>query len=86
MTIEQQLLETWRKLPQTMQQEVLDFAQFLVERRRLKLSETEAYDQTSALGDRLQTIRDQIVESGMPLLTHEEVQQEALDRRGGCQE
>ncbi len=34
MTTEQQLLEIWRQLPPTMQQEVLDFTQFLTERHR----------------------------------------------------
>jgi hypothetical protein len=41
MTPEQQLLETWRQLSQTLQQEVLDFAQFLAERRRSKPLETQ---------------------------------------------
>jgi len=88
MTTEQQLLETWRKLPQTMQQEVLDFAQFLAERRCQMPSTPPSQPVTlpSALGDQLQTIRDQIVESGVPLLTREEIEQEMCDRRGGYQE
>jgi hypothetical protein len=85
MTTEQQLLETWRQLPQTKQQEVLDFAQFLAERRRPMPSNSpsQPVTQPSALGDRLQIIRDQIVESGMPLLTHEDIEREMCDRRGG---
>ena len=88
MTTEQQLLETLRQLPETLRQEVLDFAQFLAERRRPKPTTppSQPVTQPSALGDRLQAIRDQIVESGMPLLTREEVEQEVLDRRGGYQE
>ncbi len=40
----------------------------------------------SQLGKKLQGIRDQIVASGMPLLTPEEVEREVLERRGGYQE
>jgi hypothetical protein len=83
MTTEQQLLETWRKLPQTKQQAVLDFAQFLVERRTAQPSSIKPTVQIPTLGERLQSIRDQIVESGMPLLTREEVDQEICDRRVG---
>jgi len=86
MTTEQLLLETLRQLPETLRQEVLDFAQFLAERRTAQPIPTQPAAQTSTLGERLQTIRDQIVESGMPLLTHEEVEQEIRDRRGGYQE
>jgi hypothetical protein len=69
-----------------MQQEVLDFAQFLAERRNPEPAQSQYLTQPSSLGDRLQAIRDQIVESGMPLLTREEVEQEVRDRRGGYQE
>ena len=86
MNTEQQLLKTWRQLPQPMQQEVLDFAQFLVERRSTKTAEPQPDVQLSSLGERLQAIRDQIIESGIPLLTREEIEQEVLDRRGGYQE
>ncbi len=34
MITEQHLLKTWRKLPKTLQQQVLDFMSFLLERRR----------------------------------------------------
>ena len=86
MTTEQQLLETLRQLPETLRQEVLDFAQFLAERRMAQPIPTQPVAQTSTLGERLQTIRDQIVESGMPLLTQEDIEQEIRDRRGGYQE
>lgn len=83
MTTEQLLLETWRQLPETMQQEVLDFAQFLKERRN---PNPALPDNASQLGDKLQAIRNRIVESGLPLLTYEEIEQEVLARRGGYQE
>jgi hypothetical protein len=88
MNTENQLLGIWRQLPQTKQQEVLDFAQFLAERRRPTPSTTpnQPVTQPSALGERLQAIRDQIVASGMPLLTHEDIEREMCDRRGGYQE
>ena len=86
MTTEQLLLETWRQLPETMQQEVLDFAQFLVERRSPKPHVIEPPTNTSELGNKLQAIRNRIIESGMPLLTREEIEQEVLERRGGYQE
>lgn len=87
MNTENQLLEIWRQLPQPKQQEVLDFAQFLAERPCLTPSTTpsQPVTQSSTLGGRLQTIRDQIVESGMPLLTREQVEQEMCDRRGDYQ-
>jgi hypothetical protein len=40
MTTEQQILQIWRQLPKTMQQEVLDLAQFLAQRRTAKPSPT----------------------------------------------
>ena len=86
MTTEQQLLETWRQLPKNRQQEVLDFAQFLAERRSPSSALTQVSPGSSKLGDQLQSIRNRIVESGMPLLSREEIEQEVLDRRGGYQE
>jgi hypothetical protein len=86
MTTEQLLLETWRRLPEAMRQEVLDFAQFLAKRRSSTPTPTNPGSTTSELGDKLQSIRDHIVESGMPLLTREEIEQEILERRGGYQE
>ena len=68
MTTEQQLLETWRQLPENRQQEVLDFAQFLAERRSPSSAPSQVSPGSSKLGDQLQSIRNRIVESGMPLL------------------
>lgn len=42
--------------------------------------------ENSQLSKKLKGIRDQIVASGMPLLTPEEVEKEVLERRGGYQE
>lgn len=44
---------------------------------------TESQPEISKLGERLKSIRDRIIASGMPLLTPEEVEQELLERRGG---
>ena len=85
MTTEQLLLETWRQLPETMKQEVLDFAPFLKERRSHESKLAKPLTNTSQLSDKLQAIRNRIVESGLPLLTHEEIEQEVLERRGGHQ-
>jgi hypothetical protein len=97
MTAEQLLIEAWRKLPEHRQQEVLDFTQFLAQYSRSEsgsssMSESvsesiqsESPLESSALGQKLQSIRDRIVASGMPLLTAEEVEQEVLERRGGYQ-
>ncbi|MGC1308321.1 MAG: DUF2281 domain-containing protein [Phormidesmis sp.] len=91
MTAEQQLIETWRKLPEHKQQEVIDFAHFLEMRRRNdsngdSLSKTRLAEsplEASKLGEKLKGIRDRIVASDIPLLTPEEVKQEVLARRGG---
>lgn len=97
-TTEQLLIEAWRRLPKHKQQEVLDFTQFLAQYSRdefgsasvsesiSKASQPKFDSERSALGEKLQGIRDRIVVSGMPLLTAEEVEQEVLERRGGYQE
>ncbi len=94
MTTEQLLIEAWRRLPKHRQQEVLDFTQFLAQYSRdesgsafvsesvSKASQPALDSESSLLGDKLQSIRDRIVASGMPLLTAEEVKQEVLERRG----
>lgn len=84
MTTEQLLIETWRQLPAHRQQEVIDFVQFLAEHRRHETSPSESPLPT--LGEKLQTIRNRLVDSGTPLLTEDQVEQEVLARRGGYQE
>lgn len=86
MTTEQLLIETWRQLPEHKQQEVVDFVEFLASRRRSETEPTEPSIEVSQLGSKLRSIREQIVASGMPLLTPEQVRQEVLERRGGYQE
>ena len=41
---------------------------------------------TSSLGKKLRAIRQEIIASGIPLLTAEEVDKEKAERRGGYQE
>jgi hypothetical protein len=83
MTAEQRLLETWRQLPEYRQQEVIDFAQSLAERHQSEPSPTESQPSVSELGEKIQSVRDRIIASGIPLLTPEEVEKEVLERRGG---
>ncbi len=85
MITEQYLLETWRKLPKILQQQVLDFMQFLLERRSAAPISAVQPPPTE-LGAKLQAIRDQIVQSDTPLLTQQEIEQDILERRGGYQE
>ena len=49
MTTEQLLIETWRRLPETMRQEVLHFAQFLAERSSLLTSPPNWYENSSRM-------------------------------------
>ncbi len=86
MNTEQLLLEKWRSLPQDLQQEVIDFVEFL------ELKETSATKQKAEpkskhqLGERLRKLRKEIVASSVPLLDWEGVQREKIERRGEYQE
>ncbi|NJN87797.1 MAG: DUF2281 domain-containing protein [Leptolyngbyaceae cyanobacterium SL_7_1] len=84
MTTEQILLEKWRSLPPDKQQEVVDFVEFLQNRQSPEAIVRQ--DHGSLLGTQLQQIREQIVTSGTPLLSDEEVDRELAERRGGYQE
>lgn len=86
MADEKLLIEAWRQLPEHRQQAVIDFAQFLAQRHHSEYSPPDVCPESATLGEKLQSIRDRIVASGMPLLTPEEVEQEVLERRGGYQE
>ncbi|PSB03771.1 hypothetical protein [Merismopedia glauca] len=77
MSPEQDLLTKWRSLSPNKQEEVLDFVEFLY----LKNSADRA-----SLGKRLRQLRAEIVASGEPLLTRDEVEREIAHRRGGLQE
>jgi hypothetical protein len=50
------------------------------------ISETKQSENCSALGEKLAQIRQKIVDSGVKLLTEDEVEQEKAARRGGYQE
>ena len=67
MTVEQQLMERWRSLPVEKQQQVLDFVEFLHERQGAVRPSVSEPIQPS-LGTRLRQLRQQIVDSGTPLL------------------
>lgn len=93
MTYEQNLLEKWRALPEDKQQEVIDFVDFLTARHHSFKNphlepaiSSEISQSPSQLGIRLQQIREKIVNSGVPLLSAEEVEREQVERRGGYQE
>ena len=74
MTTEELLLAKWRNLPPDKQQEAFAFVD------RLSRPNTD-----SPLGQKLRAIRAQIVESGMPLLTDTELEQEIAERRGNSE-
>lgn len=86
MTTEQLVLETLKQLPEPMQQEVLHYAQFLVERKHLSVVQPAPAPAPLSLGDKLQAIRNKIVDSDMPLLNRDEIEHDVLERRGGYQE
>ena len=75
MTTEELLLAKWRTLPPDKQQEALAFVD------RLSRPNTD-----SPLGQKPRAIRAQIVESGVPLLSDAELEQEIADRRGDREE
>ncbi len=71
MTTEELLIAKWRTLSPPRQQEVLAFVE------RLSRPNTD-----SPLGQTLRAIRAKIVESGIPLLSDIELEQEIAERRG----
>ena len=84
MTTEQLLMERWRNLPTDKQQAVLDFVEFLHERQPKVETPTPKQTKT-ALGNRLQQLRQQIVDSGAHLLNETELEAEIASRRGGVE-
>jgi hypothetical protein len=82
MNVEQQLVEKWRELPLERQQEVLDFVEFLHKKAADNASPSS---NQSLLGQKLRQIRAQIVDSGVSLLSREEIEREVIDRRGGSE-
>ncbi|MGL4499503.1 MAG: hypothetical protein ACRC78_25135 [Planktothrix sp.] len=94
---EQKLLEKWRSLPQKKQQDVIDFVDFLTAKiiilnnpslsdqsplSSVATEQTETPKASSDLGIKLQKIREKIVDSGIPLLSAENVELEKAKRRG----
>jgi len=77
MTTEQLLLNKWQKLEPDKQEQVLAFID--------SISETKEQPKTSILGQKLRAIRQEIIDSGIALLTAEEVEKEKAQRRGGYQ-
>jgi hypothetical protein len=76
MTTEELLLTKWRVLSPAQQQEALAFVDRLAK---------SAPTTDSPLGQKLRTIRAKIVESGVPLLSDAELEQEIVERRGNSE-
>ncbi len=86
MNTEQLLIKKWRLLPVDKQQSVIDFVSFLESNYYLEKKDDQIQKQIdkqpSELGKKLRQIRAEIIASGVPLLTEEEVEQEKKDRQG----
>lgn len=83
MTTEQLLLEKWRSLPPNKQQEVFKFVEFL-HSTAAPASKNQVNSQSrSDFVKKLRQIRQEIIDSGIPLLTDEEIDIEIAERRGG---
>ncbi len=72
----EQLLEKWKTLDPEQQQQVLAFIEVIHPTPKPTQS-------SSRLGQQLRKIRQEIIESGPPLLTPAEIEQEKAERRGG---
>ena len=75
----EQLLNQWQTLEPDEQAKVLAFIDSISQQKKLHKS-------PSNLGKKLREIRQEIIASGIPLLTAEEVEKEKAERRGGYQE
>lgn len=73
----QELLSKWEMLDQDEQQQVLA----LIDSLHRQKQSTPA----PKLGTKLRQIRQEIIDSGLPLLTAEQVEQEKAERRSGYQ-
>ncbi|MEA5419705.1 hypothetical protein VB712_10770 [Spirulina sp. CCNP1310] len=71
MTTEELLIAKWRNLSPDKQQEAIAFVDCL-----------SRPNTDSPLGQKLRAIRAKILESGIPLLTDRELEQEIRERRG----
>jgi len=72
----QQLLDKWQALDIEEREKVLAFIDSLYRQKQPRKS-------TSELGKKLRKIRQEIIDSGVSLLTAEEVEIEKTERRGG---
>ncbi len=72
----EQLLDKWQALDPDDREKVLAFIDLLDRQKQPKKP-------TSSLGKRLRKIRQEIIDSGIPLLTAEEADREKAERRGG---
>ena len=70
----EQLLNKWQNLEPDEQAKVLDFVDSISQQKKIEKS-------TSNLGKKLRTIRQEIIDSGVDLLTAEQVEQEKAERR-----
>jgi hypothetical protein len=78
---EEQLLEYWRDLPPEAQEQVLMLAKSLK-----KATNSKEFIPQTALAQKLWSIRQRAIASGMQLLTESELEQELAERRGGYNE
>jgi len=80
---EEQLLEYWRDLTPEAQEQVLELAKSL----KLKSpSNSQEFVPQTPLAQKLWSIRERAIASGMQLLTASELEQELAERRGGYSE
>ncbi|NEP58140.1 MAG: hypothetical protein F6K31_14145 [Symploca sp. SIO2G7] len=82
MATAEQLLEKWSSLTLEQQQAVFRFIE-LLETNVIRATDPAFHPATTPLGKKLQEIRAQIIASGTPLLTIEDVEREVAERRGG---
>ncbi len=80
----EQLLEKWHSLTLEQQQAVFSFIE-LLETNVIRATDPAFHPATTPLGKKLHEIRAQIIASGEPLLTIEDVEREVAERRGGYQ-
>ncbi len=80
---EQDLLVRWRSLPSQQQQTVLDFIEFLQAKDRPIDVSSKLED--NSLGDRLRSLRTEIVAAGEPLFNQDSLEHELASRRGGVE-
>ena len=86
MNTEKLLLKKWRSLPQNLQQEVIDFVEFLELKKTSATKHKASPKPKLPLGERLRKLREEVIASSVPRLDWEGVEREKAERRGGYQE